>query len=115
MTDEQVETLAQRMGDIAEALKNIARGGTGQSSQPEGLEAVTLALAGGFQGTGGASVAQGANRIADAIAELDHSSLERKLAAIADALCPDSQTSVAGGLHAVAEAIQELARAVNSR
>jgi hypothetical protein len=56
---------------IAESITLLVHGRTsGPGCQPLGAEAITLALAGGFDGTEGDSVASGLHDIADAIREL---------------------------------------------
>ena len=64
MTDEQAS-------QIADAILRTVHGPlNGPAAQPMGMEAVTLALAGGFKGTGEDSVAAGLHDIASAIREL---------------------------------------------
>ena len=64
MTDEQA-------GTIADAILRTVHGPlNGAAAQPMGLEAVTLAIAGGFNGTNGDSVAAGLHDVASAIREL---------------------------------------------
>jgi len=64
MTDKQMEMLTT-------AIMRLVQGPLhGDGCQPGGAEAITLALAGGFGGTGGDSVASGLHDVAAAIREL---------------------------------------------
>jgi len=56
---------------IAHAIMRLVQGPmSGANCQPGGAEAITLALAGGFDGTDGDSVAAGLHDVASAIREL---------------------------------------------
>ena len=64
MTDAQAEM-------ISKAIMRLVQGPTsGNDCHPGGAEAITLALAGGFAGTGNDSVASGLHDTASAIREL---------------------------------------------
>jgi len=61
----------EHVKELLEVLRLVVHGPTsGDLAQPMGLEALVLALAGGFAGTGGDSVASGLHDIAGAIREL---------------------------------------------
>lgn len=64
MTDHQAEMLTT-------AIMRMVQGRLeGRGCQPGGMEAITMALAGGFGGTNGDSVATGLHDVASAIREL---------------------------------------------
>lgn len=61
MTNDQVT-------QITEAITRLAQGPvSGECAQPGGMEAIVLAMAGGFKGTGGDSIADGLHDVADAL------------------------------------------------